>query len=238
MSNASVIHPAMRRHAPRVPPMMPPPPALPPGAAPIVPAALAPPTPVALTPPPLGTRPLLPPPAHPGNHHPVYAPYSHDPDLAAHHFKSIATGRFALLRTQSGRFYAVIEVMTALGEIHAMLELHPHAATAIAHAQREHEVRQHAAHQHAAGYDMVTGAGGYFYQDEMTVGASGPGVFYEDEMTVGRAIVTGYATTTGFDFTSARQSATSPRAWSIPSSTSPLPSAARSSTSRRPSCTP
>jgi hypothetical protein len=195
MSNASVIHPAMRRHIPRLPPMMPAQSAPPPLAAPMLPAELAPPTPVALTPPPLGTRPLLPPAAHPGHHHPLYAPHSHDPDLSAHHYKSIAKGRFALIRTQGGRFYAVIEVMTALGEIHAMLELHPHAATAIAHAQHEHEARQH-----AAGYGMVTGGGGVFYQDEMTVGAGGGGVFYQDEMTVGQAIVTGYATTTGFDF--------------------------------------
>src|SRR5579872_3420269 len=90
-----------------------------------------------------------PPEAHPtlspGPRHPVYAPHSHDPDLVAHHYKRLAAGRFALLRTQSGRFYAVIEVETGLGDIHAMIELHPHAAAAISQAQREHPARERAA---------------------------------------------------------------------------------------------
>src|SRR3974390_3178966 len=102
----------------------------------------------------------------PAPRHPVYAPHSHDPDLAAHHYRRLAAGRFALLRTQGGRFYAVIEVETGLGDIHAMIELRPHAAAAIAHAQREHPAREH-----AAGRAIVTGAGGIFYQDEMAVGA-------------------------------------------------------------------
>jgi hypothetical protein len=181
MNSASLVHPGMPH------PAMPHPP-------------------YAIAPHPLPEHPTV----SPAPRHPVYAPHSHDPDLVAHQYRRLAAGRFALLRTQNGRFYAVIEVETGLGDIHAMIELHPHAAAAISQAQREHPARER-----AAGRPVVTGqlpgedplgTGGVFYQDEMTVGAlpgqglGGGGVFYQDEMTVGRAIVTGYATTTGFDF--------------------------------------
>ena len=37
-------------------------------------------------------------------------PHAHDPELEAHEYERLASGRFCLVRTTSGRFYACIEV--------------------------------------------------------------------------------------------------------------------------------
>lgn len=78
-------------------------------------------------------------------------PHSHDPDLEAHHYAQVARGRFCLVKTASGKFFAQIECWTGLGHLCAMIELSPAAAHALAQGQVEHIQAAEAAAQHAAG---------------------------------------------------------------------------------------
>ena len=102
------------------------------------------------------TQPAHPPPAH------AFLPlHAHDPELEAHEYERLAAGRFCLVRTKSGRYYACIEVDTLLGHLCAMIELAPAAAHALARAQHEHVRAQERA--------QTTG---FMLGDEMTTGFS------------------------------------------------------------------
>jgi hypothetical protein len=100
-------------------------------------------------------------PAHPTPTHAFIPLHAHDPELEAHEYERLAAGRFCLVRTRSGRFYACIEVDTLLGHVCAMIELSPAAAHALAQAQHDHVRSQQRA--------QTTG---FVFGDEMTTGFS------------------------------------------------------------------
>jgi hypothetical protein len=79
-------------------------------------------------------------------------PHSHNPELEAGRASELARGRFKLVRTHSGRFFADVHVWTLLGEIHAQIELAPHAAHALADAQAQHVAEQQ--HAHTVGFSF------------------------------------------------------------------------------------
>jgi hypothetical protein len=110
-------------------------------------------------------------PAHPPPAHAFFPLHAHDPELEAHQYERLASGRFCLVRTQSGRYYACIEVDTLLGHVCAMIELSPAAAHALARAQHEHVRAQQRAQSagFAFGDEMTTG---FAFGDEMTTGFS------------------------------------------------------------------
>ena len=104
-------------------------------------------------------------------------PHSHDADLASGHYDRLAQGRFMLVRTDHGLYFASIEVDSLLGRMHMMIELSREAAHMLARAQKEHEegltkkvatglARRADAYRRGA---YTTG-----YQDEMTTGAALP----------------------------------------------------------------
>jgi hypothetical protein len=92
-------------------------------------------------------------PALPGaKHHRDHGVRAFDPELESHDYTTIGKGRFCLVRTKSGRFYACIFVETKLGHVSIALHLEREAAQQLAVAQA-----QHAQDQHQAAHDMRTG---------------------------------------------------------------------------------
>jgi hypothetical protein len=59
-----------------------------------------------------------------------------DPDIQAHAFEPLAGGSFSVIRTKSGRYYALVRVDTVLGHLCLAFHLERHALTRLAHQAR------------------------------------------------------------------------------------------------------
>jgi hypothetical protein len=81
----------------------------------------------------------VPPPRHPRLDHGVRY---FDPEVESHAYKTVARGRFHIIRTTGGRFYACVSVETLLGHMCVAIHLERHAVQALVEAQREHHAAQ------------------------------------------------------------------------------------------------